>query len=67
MWIRSFVTLTSVLSSLQLYIAVYAVMRGDALRLVYGYDTFGNTCNRKNNPDLGANYSLSGQDTSNMT
>ena len=41
-------------------------MQGDALRLVYGYDTFGNTCNRKNNPELNIT-SLSGQDTSGKT
>ena len=39
-------------------------MNGDATRLVYGYDSFGNTCNKQN--DKIANVTLSGQDTCGM-
>ncbi len=54
----------------QVYIAVYSVMQGDALRLVYGYDSFGNTCNRGNNAKIKTNLTdvpLSGQDTTGKT
>jgi solute carrier family 44 protein 1 (choline transporter-like protein) len=43
-----------------IYIAAFSVIQGDATRLVYGYDSFGNTCN-KVNEDI-ANISLSGKD-----
>ncbi len=54
----------------QIYIAVYSVMQGDALRLVYGYDSFGNTCNRGNNAKIKTNLTdvpLSGQDMTGKT
>ncbi|XP_078416941.1 choline transporter-like protein 3 isoform X3 [Cetorhinus maximus] len=42
------------------FIAGYAVTVGSAERLIFGYDSFGNTCGKKNSPIKGA--SLSGQD-----
>lgn len=47
---------------LLIYIAVYAIMRGDARRLLYGYDTFGNTCNQQYNTPV-ENLTLSGRNT----
>lgn len=47
---------------LMIYIAVYAIMRGDARRLLFGYDTFGNTCNQRYNTPI-ENLSLSGMNT----
>ena len=47
------------------------MVNGDALRLVYGYDTFGNTCNRGNNEMIeiedDSEINLSGQDTTDKT
>ncbi|XP_041064340.1 choline transporter-like protein 3 isoform X2 [Carcharodon carcharias] len=43
--------------------AGYAVTVGSAERLIFGYDSFGNTCGKKNSPIKGA--SLSGQDMTN--
>ncbi|XP_072918826.1 choline transporter-like protein 3 isoform X3 [Hemitrygon akajei] len=42
------------------FIAGYAVTVGAAERLIFGYDSYGNICGRKNSPIKGA--SLSGQD-----
>jgi len=50
---------------LQVYIAVYSFLHGDAKRLIYGYDSFGNTCNQRHNTPI-ENMSLSGRDTSGM-
>jgi len=50
---------------LQGFIAVFSFMFGDAKRLVYGYDSFGNTCNQQYNSRID-NVSLSGRDTSGM-
>lgn len=47
------------------YIAVFSFFNGDAKRVIYGYDSFGNTCNQRNNTPI-ANMSLSGRDTSGM-
>ncbi|XP_051868574.1 choline transporter-like protein 3 isoform X2 [Pristis pectinata] len=44
----------------QVFIAGYAVTVGAAERLIFGYDSYGNTCGRKNSPIKGA--LLSGQD-----
>lgn len=44
------------------YIAVYSILRGDARRLIYGYDSFGNTCNQQINTPI-ENLSLSGMNT----
>lgn len=44
---------------LQIYIAVFSISNGDAMRLVYGYDSYGNTCDELNNPI--PNVTLSGQ------
>ncbi|XP_078074966.1 choline transporter-like protein 3 isoform X2 [Mustelus asterias] len=43
-----------------MFIAGYAVTVGSAERLIFGYDSFGNICGKKNSPIKGA--SLSGQD-----
>ncbi|XP_067846063.1 choline transporter-like protein 3 [Heptranchias perlo] len=42
------------------FIAGYAVTVGSAERLIFGYDSYGNICGKKNSPIKGA--SLSGQD-----
>ncbi|XP_064607451.1 choline transporter-like protein 1 [Liolophura sinensis] len=42
-----------------IYIAVFSISNGDAMRLVYGYDSYGNTCDELNNPI--PNVTLSGQ------
>lgn len=47
---------------LMVYIAVYSILRGDARRLLYGYDSFGNTCNQQYNTPI-ENLSLSGMNT----
>lgn len=44
--------------------AVYSIMRGDARRLLFGYDSFGNTCDQDNTGNPIANISHSGMDTS---
>lgn len=44
------------------YIAVYSIIHGDAKRLLFGYDTFGNTCNQQYNRPI-ENLSLSGLNT----
>jgi len=49
----------------QAYIAVFSFLNGDAKRLIYGYDSFGNTCNQRHNSRI-KNLSLSGRDTSGM-
>jgi solute carrier family 44 protein 1 (choline transporter-like protein) len=46
--------------------AVYSIMRGDARRLLFGYDSFGNTCNQDNTLNPIANISNSGQNTMGM-
>ncbi|XP_059504033.1 choline transporter-like protein 3 isoform X2 [Stegostoma tigrinum] len=43
-----------------MFIAGYSVTVGSAERLIFGYDSFGNICGKKNSPIKGA--SLSGQD-----
>ena len=45
------------------FVAVYAVTHGDALRLVYGADSFGNVCGRARNSPI-PNATLSGRDMS---
>lgn len=44
-------------------IAAFALVYGNPIRLINGYDSFGNTCGMKNNPKFGS-MELSGQDTS---
>ncbi|XP_014482169.1 PREDICTED: CTL-like protein 1 [Dinoponera quadriceps] len=48
---------------LMILIAAFAIVYGNPLRLINGYDSFGNTCGMKNNPKFGR-MELSGQDTS---
>ncbi|KAK2583579.1 hypothetical protein KPH14_009523 [Odynerus spinipes] len=48
---------------LMILIAAFALVYGNPLRLINGYDSFGNTCGMKNNPKFGNN-ELFGQDTS---
>ena len=48
------------------YIAVYSFIKGDAKRLVYGYDSFGNTCNQEHNTPIENMSLLSGRDTSGL-
>ncbi|KYN03777.1 PREDICTED: CTL-like protein 1 [Cyphomyrmex costatus] len=48
---------------LMILIAAFAIVYGNPLRLINGYDSFGNTCGMKNNPKFGS-MELSGQDTS---
>ncbi|XP_076082252.1 choline transporter-like protein 1 isoform X2 [Mytilus galloprovincialis] len=43
-----------------IYIAVFSVSHGDAFRLVYGYDSFGNTCDEDNADKAMENVSLTG-------
>jgi len=50
---------------LKAFIAGYSFMYGDARRLIYGYDSFGNICNQQKNTPI-ANMTLSGRDTSGM-
>lgn len=49
----------------QAYIAVFSFLYGDAKRLIYGYDSFGNTCGQSQNSPI-ANMSLSGRNTSEL-
>ena len=44
-------------------IAIIALQRGDPLRLYHGFDSYGNVCGRKENPDI-PNVNLSGMDMS---
>lgn len=44
----------------QVFIMGYSVVAGAAGRLLFGYDSFGNVCGKKNSPVEGA--PLSGQD-----
>ncbi|KAF7399237.1 hypothetical protein HZH68_007829 [Vespula germanica] len=48
---------------LMILIAAFALVYGNPLRLINGYDSFGNTCGMKNNPKFGS-MELFGQDTS---
>ncbi|KAM0735406.1 Choline transporter-like 1 [Formica fusca] len=48
---------------LMILIAAFAIVYGNPLQLINGYDSFGNTCGMKNNPKFGS-MELSGQDTS---
>lgn len=43
-----------------IYIAVFSVSHGDAFRLVYGYDSYGNTCDEDNTDKKIENVTLSG-------
>lgn len=43
-----------------MFIAVFAFVYGDPLRLINGHDSFGNTCGSSSNSKLGE---LSGLDT----
>ena len=45
---------------MQIVIAAFSLSYGDYYRLIYGVDSYGNTCGRKNTPI--ANQSLSGED-----
>ena len=47
---------------LQVYIAVFSIMNGDGKKLVYGYDSFGNTCNQNNVNNKITNVTDSGRD-----
>lgn len=47
-------------SIFQIYIAVFSVQHGDAFRLVYGYDSFGNTCDEDNSDRAIPNMTLTG-------
>ena len=40
--------------------AVFAVRQGDAYRLVFGYDSYGNTCNEDNSAKAVENVTNSG-------
>ena len=51
---------TPICLCLQLYMAVFAVRQGDAYRLVFGYDSYGNTCNEDNSAKRVENVSNSG-------
>ena len=44
--------------------AVFAIRQGDAYRIVFGYDSFGNTCSEDNTAKAIANVSNSGMDVS---
>ncbi|KAK3591236.1 hypothetical protein CHS0354_010601 [Potamilus streckersoni] len=44
-----------------IFIAAFGIKNGDAFRLVYGYDSFGNTCDQDNTDRAIGNISLSGQ------
>ncbi|XP_003700774.2 choline transporter-like protein 1 [Megachile rotundata] len=57
-WLCSFI----VFWFLMILIAAFALVYGNPLRLINGYDSFGNTCGMKNNPKFGS-MELSGQDT----
>lgn len=48
---------------LQMFITGYAVTAGATERLIFGYDSYGNVCGRRNTPVVGA--PLSGQDMRN--
>jgi len=50
---------------LQVFIAGYSFKYGDAKRLIYGYDSFGNICNQEHNSPI-ENMSLSGRNTSGL-
>jgi solute carrier family 44 protein 1 (choline transporter-like protein) len=47
----------------QIYIAAFAYVYGDPLKLINGYDSFGNTCGISKNEKMGG-LELSGFDTS---
>jgi solute carrier family 44 protein 1 (choline transporter-like protein) len=49
--------------SFQIYIAAFAYVYGDPLKLINGYDSFGNTCGISKNEKMGG-LELSGFDTS---
>ena len=42
--------------------AVYSVVRGDGRRMLFGYDSFGNTCNQEFNAPI-ENLTYSGMNT----
>lgn len=44
----------------QIIIAAFSIAYGDYYRLIYGVDSYGNTCGRRNAPIT--NQSLSGED-----
>lgn len=46
-----------------MFITGYAITAGATERLMFGYDSYGNICGRKNTPVVGA--PLSGQDMTN--
>ncbi|XP_041356726.1 choline transporter-like protein 1 [Gigantopelta aegis] len=43
-----------------IFIAAFSISKGDAFRLIYGYDSFGNTCDENNEGNAIPNISLSG-------
>ncbi|XP_014205410.1 CTL-like protein 1 [Copidosoma floridanum] len=49
--------------ALMILLAVFSFVYGSPIRLIHGYDSFGNVCGVKNNQKFG-NMELSGQDTS---
>ncbi|XP_049811569.1 choline transporter-like 1 [Schistocerca nitens] len=60
LWLAVYVAFWFIL----VFIAAFAIVYGNPLRLVNGYDSFGNTCGSRNNEKIG-NLSLSGLDTTN--
>ncbi|XP_052775735.1 choline transporter-like protein 1 isoform X1 [Mya arenaria] len=46
-----------------IFIAAFGIVNGDAFRLVFGYDSFGNTCDSDNSDKKIENVSLSGFNT----
>lgn len=49
-------------STLQIAVAVFAFVYGDPVRLINGYDSFGNTCGVRTNEKY-QNFNLSGRNT----
>jgi solute carrier family 44 protein 1 (choline transporter-like protein) len=45
----------------QVFVAVFSVTKGDAFRLVYGADSYGNTCDEDNRGRAIPEVPLSGQ------
>ena len=44
----------------QIYVAAFSLVNGDGWRLLYGYDSYGNVCNKKN--EKIGNMTFSGMD-----
>ena len=54
--------MTVLITMLQIFIAAFAFVYGNPIRLVNGYDSFGNTCGTDLNDKMG-NLTLSGLNT----